>query len=352
MGINIKLYFNVSKKRIYFFDTGFIKANIRSNITFTSEEIGFSKTMTIDEFMRSGVEVINNYASFNTVRIQSSENIFPGCDHSGEVYMVEGSLPYLGGENQTISNFDKTCLPLFDTSKLLKVDGSLLSNNTSVKSISYLFSDHREWRTSYSSSGNKLQYIPYNLFNGFNANLIELNGYMTRMDNILAIPPNHMSSLSALRSFRGFNDCPKLADIQGAKIISSNLNFMIAFNDLPANILIPSDLINSGGSGYLMLYLFNNVGHSVKPIAFNNIINAPEKRIGFMSDIKLKYSKVDTITNSKRYVEFGTFNIESVTNDETLVNTWRDFYKNTVLPNIMDEGNLSGVENIHTKNIG
>lgn len=352
MGINLKLYFKSNSSNLFFY---FLSApaniNLNQSITFQCEECNYSNSSSIRDFIKNGAHIIHNFPSMNTIKIISTEDVLVGCDHSKDVYRLEGSLPYLGGRSGIISNFDKTCLPLFDTSKLLMIDDKLLSNNKSVKTISYLFSDHREWRIDYSEKGNQLQHIPDRLLEGFDNSLIELNSYMTRMDNILTIPRNHLSHLNKLRAFRGFNDCPKLSDIQGAKLVSSNLGFIVAFNDLPSNILIPSNLINSGGNGNLMIYSFNNIGHPVKPIAFDNIINAPEKVIGFMSDIHLKYSKVNSITNSRNVIEFGNFNIESITNDETLVNTWKEFYNSKVLPNIMNKNDLSGVRNIYTKTL-
>lgn len=348
MGLNLKIYFKNSPNNIYFYDTGFIKTGNSGTIKFYWRELGIEKILTIEEFKKNGLFIENTQICQYQTSIESNVDIMIGCSNSENVYRVNGSLPYLGGDKFEITNFDKICLPLFDTSVLLQIDSKLLSNNKNVKKISYFFSDHREWRTtSDTSEGNKLLDIPDGLLDGF-TNLVDLNCYMCRMDNLISIPDNHFNSLTSLESIRAFNDCKKLCNIIGGKITSSKIRFLIMFNSLDNNCFIPSNLINSGGQGYLMCYMFNNCNTSNKMISFDKVINIPYKRICFMSDLTIDVSKGNKLFDSVS-VEYGNGRVNKVGSDDEIVNIWKSFFDTKVVPFVRDD--YSDVKDLYTINL-
>lgn len=351
MGINLKLYFKDSPDSIYFYDTGVINTTgVSGNIRFYWSGLGIDKTISISEFKRNGFVIENTQICQYQLSIESSVDIMIGCSNSTNVYRVEGTLPYLGGSKYEISNFDKICLPLFDTSKVLKISGTLMNNNRSCKRISYFFSDHREWRSNSDSAvGNQLLEIPDGLLSGFNG-LIELNGYMTRMDNIISIPNNHLVDLINLETFRGFNDCKKLANIVGGKISNSKIKYVIMFNNLMNNCFIPSGIITSGGSGYLMCYIFNNCNSENKMVSFEEVLKVPSKRVCFMSNVNIDVSKSSKYHNGI-VVEYGKAVVTKVSNDDEIVSIWKTFYDNKVAPIIRNNGDYSDVKNIYTISI-
>lgn len=351
MGINLKIYFKTNPDNIYFYDTGLINTDgVTGNIRFYWNGLNIDKTMSISEFKEKGFSIENTEICQYQMSIESSVDIMVGCSNSENVYRVEGSLPYLGGDKFEINNFDKACLPLFNTSKVLKIGGDLMKNNINLKRISYFFSDHREWRSvSDSSEGNKLIEIPDGLLNNFR-NLIELNGYMTRMDNIVSIPNNHMNDLINLETFRGFNDCKRLANIVGGKITSGKIKYVIMFNNLMNNCFIPSGIINSGGTGYLMCYIFNNCNSENKKISFEEILNVPAKKVCFMSNMNVDLSKSSKVHNGI-YVEYGKGVVSKVSTDSEIVGVWKTFFDSKVLPIIRNANDFSDVKDLYTINL-
>lgn len=350
MGLNLKIYFKSNPDNIYFYDSGYINTEGKSgNIKFKWQGLNIDTSMSISDFKQKGFVITNTEICYYQVTIESDVDIMIGCSNSSNVYRVDGSLPFLGGLRNEIPNFDKICLPLFDTSKVLSITSDLMINNRGVRRINYFFSDHREWRSSdENTEGNKLIDIPEGLFTGF-GDLIELMCF-NRMDNIISVPENNFAGCVKLEAVRAFNDCKRLSNIFGAKITSSKIRYIIAFNNLQNNCLIPSGLVSSGGNGSLMCYLFNNCNSENKKISFEEILNVPNKRVCFMTGLSVDLSK-SSKTHNGLYVEYGESVVSKVSNDDELVGTWKDFFNNKVLPALRDNNDFNDVEDIYTINL-
>lgn len=348
MGFNLKLYFTINaSKELIFYDTGLIKSSSNGNIRFIWREGNVDITMKTNDFKLNGITITNNHLCHFSIEVISDIDILIGNNNSSHVYKVEGSLPNFSN-NGVIKNFDRSILPLFDTSTVLDISSNLLVNFSNVKILNNIFSDHREWRTiSDSSKGNQLLEIPINLLKTMNQ-LEVLKGF-NRMDNILHIPVGVLDSLNRIKVLHVFNDCKVLHDIMKVKINSAFIYDVCSFNNNFKNCIIPTDIITSAGDGYLNIAMFNGVNNDIKKYSFGRLIYAPKKSVLFISNLLLDGgSKVSNIVECK-YKELGTFNCSSIVSDDDIVTYWSNFMNNHVIPNLRSVGDYSGINNIYSK---
>ncbi|MGL5315582.1 MAG: phage baseplate protein [Peptostreptococcaceae bacterium] len=334
---------------LYLYDSKLIPVSFQSGDTISITMVDFTWTIPLDKFLREGFRILNDRIFSPRIRIQCGKDIIVGNSHPHKVYRIDGFISDFSDDKKEIKNFDKMLGCMYESDKILKISGDFLKNFGNVKKINYLFGDQREWRgVSDTSDGLKIHELPASLMQPL-VNLEELNGSFSNLDNVLSIPMSFLDNNRKLRSLRAFNDCRVLMDVKGATVTSQNLEYVVMCNNLMNVCFIPSALINTGASGNMFMSCFLNCNPNLLKVTFDSIVNTPNKRIFFASDLVVNKSKANRIVNCL-VIEYGNHST-TVATDADIVTTWKTFFETRVLPLLRNENDMGGVKVLKARSV-